>query len=153
MKRKSFELNVVLRQYIESFYSNKNTSKLLDFYKNKYNVPFDVSDLYLKQRTSRCFIMKSKKFDLKLSNLYIFISILKYFTFLVYTLLLSKKRKSSDRKKFELLIDIRANQSDIERWLLLEREFTCEQTRFIASCEISNEKELVVSASGTWKIL
>jgi hypothetical protein len=139
MIRKSFDLNVELKQYIESFYSNKNTSKLLHFYKNKYNVPIDITDLYLKQRTSRSFIMRSKKFDFKLSNLYIFISIIKYFIFLVYTLLLSKKKKSSDTRKFELLIDLIANDSEIERWLLLEREFTFEQTRFIASCEISND--------------
>ena len=138
MSRKTNEFNIGLKKDINNILSKKCFLPVLKHYSDKFNIPLDVSSLYIKQRISRCFIMKSDKFDRKLDNAYIIVSIIKYFSFLIYTLSLSSRKNLVESKKFELLIEGIQSQSEIDRWLKLEHEFNLDNTVFIAKSEMGN---------------
>ena len=88
--------------------------------------------------------MKSNKFDMKLENAYIVISVLKYLFFLIYSLFLSRRRNQVEPKFFKLLIDgpFNAGDSEINRWLKLESEFNYSNTVFISKSEMGSEINL-----------
>ena len=143
MKRISFDLNINLKNYFDEIFSKKNTQSVLDFYSNKFNIPEDISILFIKQRISRCFIMRSKRFDKKLNISYIFISVVKYALFLIYSLIFSRvgQLKSKD---YELLIDgpFNGGKLEINRWKKLEIEFNSNKTIYISKGDISGMTKL-----------
>ncbi len=132
MKRRTIEYIVGLKEDINNIFSEKHSLPIVEYYSNKFDIPLDISSLYIKQRISRCFIMKSNKFDRKLDNSYIIVSIIKYLSFLIYTLLLSSRRNAIEPNNFELLIEGIQSKSEIDRWLKLEREFNIDNTIFLA---------------------
>ena len=132
MKRRTIEYIVGLKEDINNISSEKHSLPIVEYYSNKFDIPLDISSLYIKQRISRCFIMKSNKFDRKLDNSYIIVSIIKYLSFLIYTLLLSSRRNAIEPNNFELLIEGIQSKSEIDRWLKLEREFNIDNTIFLA---------------------
>jgi hypothetical protein len=132
MKRRAIEYIVGLKEDIDNIFSEKHSLPIVEYYSNKFDIPLDISSLYIKQRISRCFIMKSNKFDRKLDNAYIIVSIIKYLSFLIYTLLLSSRRNTIEPNNSELLIEGVQSKSEIDRWLKLESEFNIGNTIFLA---------------------
>jgi len=136
MKRRAIEFIVGLKEDIDNIFSEKHSLPIVKYYSNKFDIPLDISSLYIKQRISRCFYMKSNKFDRKLDNAYIIVSIIKYLLFLIYTLLLSSRRNAIEPNNFELLIEGLQSKSEIDRWVNLEREFNIDNAIFIAKNDI-----------------
>ena len=82
--------------------------------------------------------MKSSKFDKKLNNAYIIVSIVKYLSFLIYTLLLSSRKEPIESNNFELLIEGIQSKSEIDRWLKLESKFNTDNTIFLARSDMDS---------------
>ncbi len=123
------------------FSKNKNAKSVVSFYSRRFNMPSNITQLYLKQRIARNYDIEKDSYSSTILNRNIFISVIKYISYLLFIYIKSKRNNiTTNTNSFDLLVDdIQHPHNELNRWMALESIFTKKKTVFISRATPSNK--------------
>lgn len=122
-----------LKESIDSIVSDDNGLSI--FYSKRFGVPEQVSKQYIKQRISRLYNMKNNSYERVLQNRSVILSSFKLLAYYIVVIFRSKV-VSSERSKYDIIIDDIQQLHELSRWNALEEEFSSNKTLFVSKIHV-----------------